>query len=204
MPLTCQNAQLQVGAHGPVVDWLVKMRRLPSERMLDAELRSGSVDAGDVERVALLLADFYGRQVPVRFTEQDYLARIRKLVDENRRELVADLGSSGQMVEALHACRLRLFRESCPSLRVAHKRYIVEGHGDLRPEHVFLGSPPCIIDALEFSSDLRMLDPVQELAYLDVECAHVGNLWVGRRFVRSSSDARGMCFPWSCFSSIAA
>mgnify|MGYP006202207167 CR=1 FL=1 len=35
---------------------------------------------------------------------------------------------------------------------------IVEGHGDLRPEHIYLGTPPAIIDRLEFSMELRTLD----------------------------------------------
>src|SRR5262249_44691745 len=40
-------------------------------------------------------------------------------------------------------------------------RRIVEGHGDLRPEHIRLGSAPRI-DCLEFRPDLRYLDPVDE------------------------------------------
>ena len=35
--------------------------------------------------------------------------------------------------------------------------HVVEGHGDLRPEHVFLGEPPAVIDCLEFDRALRLL-----------------------------------------------
>jgi aminoglycoside phosphotransferase family enzyme len=51
---------------------------------------------------------------------------------------------------------------------------LVEGHGDLRPEHVCLGSTPRIIDCLEFRADLRWLDPLQEIAFLAMECARLG------------------------------
>jgi aminoglycoside phosphotransferase family enzyme len=57
--------------------------------------------------------------------------------------------------------------------RVEEKR-IVEGHGDLRPEHVCLADPPIFIDCLEFNRDWRLVDPADELAYLALECEHAG------------------------------
>jgi aminoglycoside phosphotransferase family enzyme len=47
---------------------------------------------------------------------------------------------------------------------------LVEGHGDLRPEHVCLLDPPVVIDCLEFSVALRQTDPIDELAFLAMEC----------------------------------
>ena len=55
---------------------------------------------------------------------------------------------------------------------------IVEGHGDLRPEHIFLDGTPRIIDCLEFDRDLRLLDPVDELAFLALECERLGAPWI--------------------------
>ena len=60
---------------------------------------------------------------------------------------------------------------------------IVEGHGDLRPEHIYLGDPPAAIDCLEFSRRLRLLDPFEELAFLGMECAVLGAAWVGALLV---------------------
>ena len=51
---------------------------------------------------------------------------------------------------------------------------IVEGHGDLRPEHICLLPEPQIIDCLEFSRDFRILDPADELAFLALECERLG------------------------------
>jgi S-methyl-5-thioribose-1-phosphate isomerase len=42
-----------------VVDYCVRMRRLPADAMLDARLQAGSVEDADVERIAALLADFH-------------------------------------------------------------------------------------------------------------------------------------------------
>jgi aminoglycoside phosphotransferase family enzyme len=59
-------------------------------------------------------------------------------------------------------------------------RRIVEGHGDLRPEHVCLeDARPVIFDRLEFSRRLREVDPADELAFLAMECERLGEPRVG-------------------------
>lgn len=65
---------------------------------------------------------------------------------------------------------------------------IVDAHGDLRPEHICLSDPPCIIDALEFSADLRTLDALEELAFLMVECEVAGAADVGVQILDAYGD----------------
>jgi uncharacterized protein len=55
----------------------------------------------------------------------------------------------------------------------------VDGHGDLRPEHIWLGEEVKIIDGIEFNARLRALDPLDEIAYLDLECEHLGAKGLG-------------------------
>ncbi|HQN41562.1 MAG TPA: hypothetical protein PK724_05545, partial [Pseudomonadales bacterium] len=63
----------------------------------------------------------------------------------------------------------------------SRQRRIVEGHGDLRPEHVYLiDGQPLVIDCLEFSRELRWLDPIDELSLLDLECLRLGEPDFGR------------------------
>jgi aminoglycoside phosphotransferase family enzyme len=61
--------------------------------------------------------------------------------------------------------------------RVAGGR-VVEGHGDLRPEHVWLGEPLAVIDCLEFDMELRLQDAADEVGFLALECerAHAPGL----------------------------
>ena len=66
--------------------------------------------------------------------------------------------------------------------RVANGR-IVEGHGDLRPEHICLTEPPVVFDCLEFNERLRTLDIADDLAFLAEECDHLGVVWFGERLM---------------------
>jgi predicted kinase len=68
---------------------------------------------------------------------------------------------------------------------------IVEGHGDLRPEHVCLTKPVQIFDCVEFSHELRSLDIADELSFLDVECELLGSNDIGGRIFAAYSLASG-------------
>jgi aminoglycoside phosphotransferase family enzyme len=78
-------------------------------------------------------------------------------------------------IERIALLQLRMLERDAAMVagRAASGR-IIEGHGDLRPEHVCMTSPPRIIDCLEFSRPLRSLDAVDELAYLALECERLG------------------------------
>jgi aminoglycoside phosphotransferase family enzyme len=180
---------------GPVVDWLVKMVRLPAASMLDQSLKDGRVTAADVRAVALHLAHFYRAQRILDMGGEAYRQRLAHQVTANRRELTApDLGLPPERVHAL-ACRLLMLLQRQRTAVAARAARVVEGHGDLRPEHVCLSSPPCVIDCLEFDLDLRVVDPVEELAFLGLECARLGAPWVGPLFVDIYASETGDTVP---------
>ena len=122
------------------------------------------------------LARFYRDAAPVAVQPAQYRARFVAEIAENRRELGAPCyGLPLESVEATCDEQLALL-ERQPALfdeRVLKGR-IVEAHGDLRPEHICLEERPQIIDCLEFSRELRLLDPADELGFLALECERLG------------------------------
>lgn len=186
---------LSLAGRGAAVDWLVKMHRLPAERMLDQAIRMGSVTSEDIDRFARRLAAFYRAAPPIAIAAADYRARFAAAVAANLAELqMFDAILPDHRVAQVHARQLDLLREA-PELfdgRVADRR-IVEAHGDLRPEHVCLGPEPQVIDCLEFNVDFRVLDPVDELSFFAVECEMLGAPAIGaavlERYRRESADA---------------
>lgn len=175
------EGRLRVGGEGEVVDWLIQMRRLPEAQMLDAAIRNGTVRPADIETVADRLVAFYASTEPVPLAEPDYLSRFVEEQALNRQSLRDRRFSLDEAaVEAVLAPVETALRELRGLLisRLAAGR-IVEGHGDLRPEHIYLGQPPAAIDCLEFSRKLRLLDPFEELAFLGMECAVRGAAWIG-------------------------
>ncbi len=184
----------------PVDEWLVLMRRLPAEHLLDRRLASRRAGAREARLVATRLSEFWqtAPRVPI-----DPPARVRHL----RAELAISLallrqprwavpGGSGRLRRLLRALRPGL---ACLGQRARDGR-IVDGHGDLRPEHVFVPPPRTtpggaddvlVIDALEFSPTLRAVDPLDELAYFALECWRLGAPRFGLRVVVRCMRALG-------------
>ena len=181
-PLTIADDEtLRFGGPGPLADWLVRMRRLPDDRMLDKMIAAGTLHGSDAERLGGYLADFYRRLPAAEMAEQDYLAHYRHEIEANLTVLLQhDYAMPLAKVEALHDALLHFLSDQRELLaaRVREGR-IVEGHGDLRPEHVCLGDHLLIIDSLTFNPRLRLLDPFDELAFLAMECERLSANWIG-------------------------
>ena len=192
-----EHGELGVERAGAPVEWLVKMRRLPREAFLDQAVAAGTASRPAVHAAAAHLADFYRRAVPVPIEPGAYVERIAAQVAANRAALLdSELGLPRARIEAV-AAEQRDFlahRADLLAARAAAGRF-VEGHGDLRPEHVHIGTPPCVIDCLEFDRDLRLLDPAEEIEYLALECEPLGAPWIGTVFVDAYRAATGDAPP---------
>ena len=198
VPLTVRSdGALRLEGDGTIADWLVEMRRLPAHRMLDAALRAGTVSADDIRRVGRLLNRFYRRAPRVAVPAARYRKRFEDGIRANRDELsrahyALDAGRIGRLHRAQQAF---IARDGGLLERRARDGRIVDAHGDLRPEHVCLTPQPVIIDCLEFRREFRVLDPVDELAYLALECDRLGAPEVGDRLLRVHLDAAGDGVP---------
>lgn len=176
------QGDLRLGGAGDAVDWLVKMERLPADRMLDAMIRQHTVQMDDVEQAARRLATFYDMAEPVSIDPAAYCARIEQDIDTTARTLLQSSYriSRPQVRAVAEAQSAFVEREADLLRRRVWRSHFVEGHGDLRPEHVCLTDPPVIFDCLEFDRSLRLLDPVDELAFLAMECERLSAPSIGQ------------------------
>ncbi|MGB8315572.1 MAG: hypothetical protein WCE69_13930, partial [Aestuariivirga sp.] len=174
---------LTFAGDGPVVEWLVKMRRLPADRMLDYTLEHGSVTLQDVIGVAEKLIIFYRAALPV---PQSLDQVCRRFAAEHDRNIALLSDARFKLEHARTRVVLRRFLEALTAARPLLEMRVeagafLEGHGDLRPEHVCLITPPVVIDCLEFNRDMRLVDPFDEVIFLDLECERLGGPWVGKK-----------------------
>jgi uncharacterized protein len=187
------NATFHVGGAGAIVDWLIRMRRLPAALMLDRAIAAGTTAVARLTAIGAMLAQFYRTQPRLAFEPEQYVERITAQIHADRHALfVAELHLDDHCIQAALTatwCAAALV-ESELGQRAREGR-IVEAHGDLRPEHICLSDPPCIIDSLEFSQDLRTLDPAEELAFLWIECEQAGSVRAAATVLQSYLQASG-------------
>ena len=122
------------------------------------------MDDARVMPAAELLADFFLRQPAESLDRKAYVERFRDESAENGADILAHVPQASRVVRETVGMLSRFLEE-----RVLRGR-VIEGHGDLRPEHIFLGPPPAVIDCLELERRFRILDPVQEVAIPSLEC----------------------------------
>lgn len=189
--------RLRLGGEGEAADWLVRMRRLPADRMLDRLLREGRVTQAEIGRLAGRLARFYAA-LPVEVTAPEaYRQTLAARIEDNLRALTSPefgLAAEGPARIARAQRGFLADRAAWFDRRVQEGR-IVEGHGDLRPEHVCMLDQPVVIDCLEFNRAFRVLDRVDELGYLALECERLGAPEAGRWLLDAYAEASGDAPP---------
>lgn len=183
----------QLEGPGQIVDWVVEMRRLPTELTLDSLHRRGKLRREHIDRLAETLVDFYLSLTPLPLTPPEYCKVCLAHVRGNLRELLAVKHHLPRgMVERVHGFQLQLLQLR-PMIFVERVRSgrIVDGHGDLRPEHICLSDPVAIFDCIEFNPDFRHLDVADELAFLAAECDFLGADWVGPTLFQAYRERSG-------------
>jgi aminoglycoside phosphotransferase family enzyme/predicted kinase len=182
VPVTVEpSGELMLGGHGRVVDWLVQMRRLPAGRMLDELIRNGHLTDVDVRRLTDRLSSYYTASQPLIVRPEEFHASLVAHVKENFQTLLSAADVNPSELRQSHTAQMRLLK--CrPEL--FHARALdgrmIDGHGDLRPEHICLVNPPAVFDCVEFSADLRRVDVLDELCFLAMECDLLNADSVGR------------------------
>ena len=197
VPLVQTKDGLALDAPGEIVDWVVVMRRLDESLTLENALLSGRLVTQQLDRLVSTLTAFYQSACPTSTLPEAHLRDWRRSLAFNRQVLIdARLDLPAGLVRRIDRAQ-RLFLDLGSRLlraRIVH-RHVVDGHGDLRPEHIWLTDPVRIIDGLEFNARLRALDPLDEVAFLCLECERLGGAWaadfIRQRAARDLPD--GLC-----------
>ncbi|MGE0135406.1 MAG: AAA family ATPase [Dehalococcoidia bacterium] len=199
------DGRFAVEADGEVVEWAVKMRRLPDDRTLDRILASEGPPPRLAERLVRTLIAFHEAAAVVpddpeyaggpgerTWWSREYGEAAPFIGDTWRAE---DAAATKAFFDATIEAEQGLFNE-----RLADGR-VVEGHGDLHAKHVYLldGSDGAaeqiaIVDCIEFTDwfHFRYLDVGYDIAFLamDLEARGFGDLGdeVAGRYIAASCD----------------
>lgn len=206
VPLVWTPRGFSIEGEGETADWLVVMRRLDENWTLERLILDRRLTAQDLDRLVTTLTQFYRHADRVHLIPAQHLANWHRNLYDNRRVL---FGPSQPLplglMRKIDSAQRRFLREKPELLCARAHGHIVDGHGDLRPEHIWLDRPILIIDCIEFNAKLRAVDPLDELAYLSVECDRLGGSWAAahlrRRFLQRWGDGASealFCF-YRCY-----
>ncbi len=192
-PITYYRNKARVSGEGHVVDYLVKMKRLDETTCLKTLLEEDRLEDKQLDALAMFLTDFYTTLPPETVRAAEYLRHLYRHIEDNHDELCrAEHGLPDALVRRVFAQQTRALRrlELTIQQRISEGR-IVDGHGDLRPEHIYFTPSPIAIDAIEFNAEFRQIDAADELAFLAMECEVLGHPAVGQQILATYEQASG-------------
>jgi aminoglycoside phosphotransferase family enzyme/predicted kinase len=192
VPVTSDGTGLRMEGSGTVVEWAVKMARLPDEATLRARLLRGELDMEPLEALARRIAEFHARaEAGPAIADCGRFAIVAENARENFHESTSQVGTtlSRSVFERLQERTESTLAELRPIIeRRAARGVPRDGHGDLRLDHVYLlpDQPPpadqAIIDCIEFNERLRYGDPVADIAFPVMDLLRHGRRDLARSF----------------------
>jgi aminoglycoside phosphotransferase family enzyme/predicted kinase len=188
LAITYHDAKFAFDNTGSIVEYAVKMRRLPDDRLLDNMLRRNSVTPEMMGTVANKLADFHNKaETSQRIAAFGSIASITGNTDENFSQVHNYLNRSltEKQFNRIKNYTHNFIRDN----RHIFERRVKDGrtrdcHGDLHAQHICFCQEICIFDCIEFNERFRFCDVASEVAFLAMDLDRYGRSDLARHFVQ--------------------
>lgn len=183
------SGTLHLEGDGQIIEYAVRMKRLPQERMLGLLLAEKKADITVMDAIARRLADFHRRaETGGRIDAIGGIETIRRNHEENFTQTAPYIGVTiPQSRYAFIRAFVLDFQERHEPLflrRVAEHR-IRDGHGDLHLEHICVDDGITIFDCIEFNERFRFGDVAAEVAFLAMDLDYNGYQDCAQAFVEA-------------------
>ncbi len=173
VPITDDDDTLIVDGEGETIEYAVKMRKIPMEKLMVTLLENEKLTPEMVERVAHMIAAFHDNATTS--SEIDKFGTIEVIktnTDENfaqTKDIIGKTITKGQF-ENIRNYTNTFYKRMKQTInnRIAEHR-IRDCHGDLHMQHVILTEPIIIFDCIEFNNRFRYSDTAADIAFLAMD-----------------------------------
>ncbi|MBN1375530.1 MAG: AAA family ATPase [Dehalococcoidia bacterium] len=195
LPITEDDGVFKVGGKGNIIEYAVKMKQLPQDRMMDLLLPKDQVTAEMLDRVAVKMADFHRRAAT---SEAISAFGAPEAIKVNTDENFSQAGKYTGTILPQHSLDTAMnftnsfLADNAASLRQrAASGKIRDCHGDLHAAHICFADDIYIYDCIEFNDRFRYCDVANEIAFLAMDMDRYGRADLSDSFVQSYIRAGG-------------
>ncbi len=193
--ITEEGNQIHLEGEGKTVEYAVKMKQIPEEKLMDRLLEKKQVTPRMIEAVSEKLVKFYSAaetsDLIKSFAKPE---RIKQDTDENFEQTERYIGVtiSKKVYEEVKKKTNEFFRKNGEIFqqRIASNR-IRDCHGDLRLEHIFWGDEISIFDCIEFNQRFRYTDIAADIAFLAMDLDYHGREDLSEHLIRAYVEESG-------------
>jgi len=189
---------IKMRGKGEAIEYAVKMKRMPEEKMMNRLLEENKVDQKLIDTIADIVADFHSKaETNRKISEFGSLTIIETNWNENFKQ------TEEFVDETISMKNFQLIRESIYAFmkrnaslfekRVAASR-VRDCHGDMHSGNIFVADRLYIFDAIEFNERFRYSDVASDIAFLAMDLDFKGrsdlSTFFVKRYVRYSGDQK--------------
>jgi hypothetical protein len=172
VPVNKSNV-IKIEGSGETVEYALKMKRLPQEKIMTALLSEKKVENRTIDELAKIIAQFHSRaQTNNEISAFGSLKIIKANWDENFAQ------TEKYINQAISEAEYRFLEDKINNFMDTNKA-LFEGrirsnkirdcHGDLHSGNIFITDKICIFDAIEFNDRFRYSDVASDIAFLAMD-----------------------------------
>jgi aminoglycoside phosphotransferase family enzyme len=168
-----KSGVIKIKGSGETVEYALKMKRLPQERIMTLLLKEGKVDEKTIDEIARLVALFHSNaQASPEISQFGSLKIVKTNWDENFAQTAKYINQTIPQAQ-FHFLETKIngfMAKNKPLFesRIADGR-IRDCHGDLHSGNIFITDKICIFDAIEFNDRFRYSDVAADVAFLAMD-----------------------------------
>jgi hypothetical protein len=194
-PVCRQGAGFTLGGSGEAVEYGVRMKMMPQERMMGRMIERGELTESHINDIVATLVPFYeraagGGEIASFGTAQAVGVNVLENFDQTRGFIGKGALEQSQFAAISHYARSFLQNETLFLSRCANR--VKDCHGDLYSANICLADKVYIFDCIEFNERFRYCDVASDVAFLAMDLDFHGLQGLADffidRFVTASGD----------------
>ena len=171
--VTDDDGEITLDGQGPVIEYGVKMRRMPEERMMVRVIDRGELQPDHIQALVDVLVPFYEKAetspaIDTFGTAEAVAVNVLENFDQTR-DFIGGGALTREQFDRISAyARLVLAQTDIFQARIEEGR-IRDCHGDLYSANICLADKVYIYDCIEFNERFRYCDVASDVAFLAMD-----------------------------------
>jgi len=187
LPVYQHGETSNLSGPGEVVDYCLKMAQFDQSGLFDLKLLHGKLEARWMDDLALDVARFHAQVQINNDSGFDHTTLLARHINDNLAIAAQHIGSAieSSLLETLRIFSNSTLREQQAALKQRQReRHIRHCHGDLHFRNITLiDGKPTLFDCIEFNDAYRIIDTMNDVAFLVMDCDAHGISDLGMRFL---------------------
>jgi aminoglycoside phosphotransferase family enzyme len=186
LPVKYDSCKLSIGdGEGKIIDYAVRMRKLPPEKRMDKLLLANKVCATDIKSLAEKISSFHQQTNIIQSKQMADMKALFNDLNTQKSFLKSHLFCSSLIENAIEISDNFIEHNKTLFERRIQSGFVRDCHGDLHSRNIFLLTEPQPFDCIEFNDDFRQIDVLNEIAFLCMDLDAFGRKDLSGLFVEN-------------------